>query len=322
MPEFSEFQSGWGSLIGLGFVCLIVGGILITGLSAIEKFAKLLMPLLLLTILGLAAYGLVLGDTGAAINFLFSFSPSDLANPGLWAAAVGQAFYSLAIGQGYLITYGSYMPRGIHMVRAVGFVAIFNVGVALLAGLMIFTLVFEQGLDLAAGSALAFEVMPEAFRAMPAGTLVAALFFWLFFLAALSSAIAGAKVVTVPISEHFPVSANSAVVVGVGLVAILGVPSALSYAAPQWSIAGQPVLDVIDKFAGSGAVIATAVGGAAIAGWALTVRRWEGVMERTPARLTSVLVFIARWVCLPVGAISGGARSSAARYKIPQRCLR
>lgn len=303
VPAFDDFTSGWGSLWSLGAITVLVGLVLIGGLSGIERFTKILMPVLVATVLGLAVYAMANGSAGRAASFLFTPDMAALKNPQLWAAAFGQAFYSLTIGQGYLITYGSYLPRGVHVVRSIGIVAAVNMSVAILAGLMIFPLVFRFDLDPAAGSDLAFKVLPEAFGQMTGGGWIAPLFFGLFFLAAFSSCIAGAKVVVAALADRWGMSQRRATLIGLALILALGVPSALSYAAPGWTLMGQPVLDAVDSLAGSGAVLASGLIGAAILAWTLSRGRWQTVMEKTPESVSGAVVRIGRWVPVPVAAI-------------------
>ncbi|WP_052000097.1 sodium-dependent transporter [Caenispirillum salinarum] len=302
-PDFSTFTQGYGSLWFLLAVTAGVGVVLAAGLAGIERFTKVLVPILVATVLGLAVYGLSNGTAGETVSFLFRPDMGHLGRLDIWAAAFGQAFYSLTIGQGYLITYGSYLPRGVRVVRSVGAIAGINVMVALLAGLMIFPLVFRFDLDPAAGSDLAFKVLPQAFDQMSAGAWVAPLFFGLFFFAAFSSCIAGAKVVVAALSDRWGLGNRSAVGLGMAAIAVLGVPSALSYAAPGWQVRGQPVLDAVDSIAGSGVVVVSGLVGAALLAWTLSGKRWATVMERTPPKVSRAAVTIGRWAPLPVGLL-------------------
>lgn len=303
VPSFDTFAAGWGSVWALGAICVMVGVVLALGLSGIERFAKVLMPVLVLTVLGLAVYAMIVGDRGRAISFLFGLEPAALARPEVWAAAFGQAFYSLAIGQGYLITYGSYLPREVRVARSIAIVAAVNVTVALLAGFMIFPLVFGYDLSPAAGSDLAFEVLPQAFGRMTAGGVVAALFFCLFFLAAFSSCIAGAKVVAAALRDGLSFGNRASVLATIAAIGILGLPSALSYAAPGWTIAGTPVLDAVDQVAGSGAVLASGLIGAAILAWRLSRQRWQTVMGGSRPAVVRFITAVGRWAPVPVAGV-------------------
>ena len=226
------------------------------------------MPLLVVSILALAVAGLSNGEAGEALSFLFSPELDQLGNSALWRAAFGQAFFSMTIGQGYLITYGSYLPARINLPRSVLGIAALNSGVAILAGLAIFPLVFAAGADPAAGSELAFVTLPTAFESVRTAIPLEVIFFWLLFLAALSSCIGGAKVVIAALREQWPgLGSQSATLSGVGLIVALGLPSALSYAKPGWTLNGQPLLDLIDRSVGSNGTIVLAIGTSLILGW-------------------------------------------------------
>lgn len=301
-PAFDAFTAGYRSvwyLLGVGGLVTVV---LLFGLSGIERFARVMMPLLVVVVAGLAVFGLANGGAGQALAFLFSPTLDRLAAPEVWRAAVGQAFYSLAIGQGYLITYGSYLPPRIHVARSVLSVAAINSAVAILAGLAIFPLVFAAGLDPGAGSELAFVTLPKAFEAMGAAAVLAPVFFWLFFLAAFSSCLGGAKVVTAALRETLPrLRARGAVLLGLAAITLLGLPSALSYAAPAWTLGGRPVLDAIDRTVGTNGVLAATLATALVLSWSLSGARWSRQLGARRPALTRLIVWLARLT--PLGLI-------------------
>lgn len=288
-PAFAEFSAGYASLWWLGVTGAIVAAILAFGLSGIERAAQLLMPVLLLALLGLAAYALQHGATHQALAFLFSPDVARMRDPAVWQSAFGQAFFSMTIGQGYLITYGSYLPLRVNVPRSVASVAAINSGVAILAGVAIFPLVFAAGLDPGAGSQLAFETLPRAFEQMGGEAILAPVFFWLLFLAALSSCLGGAKVVTAALREQGRgLSSVSAVLIGVAAIVVLGVPSALSYTVLDWTIGERKVLDAIDRTVGSTGTILAAIASSLILGWRFSpaqLCRQFGLRQRMATRL-------------------------------------
>lgn len=303
-PAFDAFTSGYASVWYLLAVGGLVAGVLLFGLSGIERFARVMMPLLVAAVLGLAVFGLTNGGAGAALAFLFSPDLGQLAHPAVWRDAFGQAFYSLTIGQGYLITYGSYLPPRIHVARSVASIAAINSTVAILAGLAIFPLVFAAGLDPGAGSELAFTTLPEAFRAIGAEGILAPLFFWLFFLAAFSSCLGGAKVVTAALREKLRAwGPRASILAGLGMITLLGLPSALSYAAPGWTLGGRPVLDFMDRMLGTNAVLAAALASALALGWVLAKDRWHRQFGQRHPSLTTAFVWLARLAPLGLGAL-------------------
>jgi NSS family neurotransmitter:Na+ symporter len=180
----------------------------LTGLTAaaglhagLERALRWLTPGLFIILLLLLAYAVVAGDFGAGLRFMFVPDFSRL-TPSTVLAAVGQAFFSLGIGLGVLFTLGAYMDRSSSVVRAGIVVALADVGVALLAGLAIFPLVFASGLSPAEGPGLIFATLPVAFARMPGGLLVGPLFFALMAIAAFTSAITILETVIATLEDY------------------------------------------------------------------------------------------------------------------------
>lgn len=275
LPTFDEFSGGFVPVWLFLVTGILVGGVLIGGLAAVERVATFLMPALLVGIVLLVGVGLASEGRGQAASFLLDADYGRLANPGLWVAALGQAFYGMAIGQGYLMTYGSHLPNNIKLARASTVVAITDVSVALLAGWMIFPFVFAHGLQPDTGSNLAFSTLPVAFNQMAFGGILAAVFFPLLFVAAFSSSIAGTKVITTTVRDELALDQTRAVAITITGLLVLGLPSALSYSAVDLSVMGQPVLDVIDRLGATRLLIVFGVVGGTLVGWALPLRGQE-----------------------------------------------
>lgn len=160
----------------------------------IEWGNKIMMPALFLMLCFLLVYALT--TEGAAEGIAFLLTPNwDKINPEAVLAALGQAFFSLSVGLGMLITYGSYLQRDSKLPRSTLFVAASDTGIALLAGFVIFPLVFTFQLEPSDGPALIFKTLPTVFSQLPFGQFLAVLFFLLLTFAALSSAMAGLEVV-------------------------------------------------------------------------------------------------------------------------------
>lgn len=156
--------------------------------SGLEKAVVYLMPLLFLILLVLVGYSMATGEFSAAVTYLFEPDFSKV-NGGTVLAAVGQAFFSLSLTVGTMLAYGSYLPKNINIPKSAGIIAASDTGVALIAGLAIFPLVFAYGLDPAFGPALIFETLPIAFGTMPGGQIFGSLFFVLLAIAAVTSSI-------------------------------------------------------------------------------------------------------------------------------------
>lgn len=275
---FSEYSEGYNSLWYFLIVTVLAAIILARDVKAIEVFSKMLMPVLLLVMIGLMLFASTTPGWEQTKSFFFDVDWGRLADGRLWAFAFGQAFYTLAIGQGYLVTYGSFIPRKTHVPRACLVVAGTETSVALLAGWMIFPFVFSLGMEPAEGSQLAFVTMPQVFEDMRGGYWVGILFFGLFFTAAFSSSLAGLKVMIAAVAEEFNLSNVKAVTLVCIAMLVLGTASALSFTPLEWTIAGEPVLGVIDRVAGGNVIIFSGVLGAALFCWFIPPKRIRTVL--------------------------------------------
>ena len=225
--------------------------------SGIEKAATYLMPAFFVLLIGLVLYGALEGDIGEAAAFLFTPDWSKL-TPEVMNSALGQALFSLSLGVAGLITYGSYIKEKSNLGGTAAMIAIADTSVALLAGLMIFPIVFAVGLDPAAGPTLVFQTLPFAFQTMPGGALFGFLFFLLILVAAITSSISLLEVPTAwGIGELGWSRAKSALVFGFGAF-LIGIFCLLGYnvfadVRPLgfWSLfAETDILDTIDGFTG------------------------------------------------------------------------
>lgn len=275
---FDEFSAGYNSLWYFIAVSVLAGMVLMRGIGGIELLSKLMMPVLLLVIIGLVVAASQTDGWQPSKEFFLTVEWGRLADGRLWAFAFGQAFYTLAIGQGYLITYGSFIPRKTHVPRACLIVAGTETSVALLAGWMIFPFVFSFGMAPNEGSQLAFMTLPRVFGEMSGGAFLALLFFGLFFLAAFSSTLAGLKVVIAAVAEEFRLGDTVAVLLVIGMMLLLGSASALSFTPMEWNIGGEPVLDVLDRVAGGNVIIFSGVVGAALFCWFIPPHRIRTVL--------------------------------------------
>ena len=164
-------------------VAVVVGSGIRKG---IERASKFMMPALLLLMLCLGAYANIVGDAARAWSFLFRPDFSSLTADGV-LVALGQSLFSISVGTGALLAYGAYLPRNVSIPRAAWAIGLADTGAALLAGLVIFPIVFASGLDAAEGPGLIFVTLPLAFSEMPGGQFFAPLFFLLVFFAAFTS---------------------------------------------------------------------------------------------------------------------------------------
>lgn len=157
--------------------------------SGIERVVTILMPMFFIMLTGVSIYALTTGASGQAVTYLFAPRFSEL-TPVVVLAALGQAFFSIGVGASLMITYGSFLNKKENIASSAGIVAGTDTLVAIVAGLMIFPIVFANSLDPAAGMGLIFSALPRVFASMPAGSIIGGLFFLLAFVAALTSSIA------------------------------------------------------------------------------------------------------------------------------------
>jgi neurotransmitter:Na+ symporter, NSS family len=164
-------------------------GVVARGVNAgLEQANKILMPSLFAILLVLLGYSMSVGDFQAALHFMFTPDFSKV-TPGAVLSALGHAFFSLSLGMGAVMVYGSYLQRHVSIARTSIYIALADTLVGLLVGIAIFALVFANHLEPGAGPGLIFQTLPIAFGRMPMGTWMAVLFFILVAFAAWTSAI-------------------------------------------------------------------------------------------------------------------------------------
>ncbi|MBL4715241.1 MAG: sodium-dependent transporter, partial [Bacteroidia bacterium] len=171
--DFGEFAANGSYTIGLMSVFLLMTiGIILGGVKGgIEKASKIMMPILLLLIILLIIRTLTLDGAMAGVKYYLIPDLSKI-NGKVVLQALGQAFFSMSVGWGLMVTYGSYVPKNQNLVSSGVWIAFIDTLVALLGGLLIFPAVFAFGKDPAGGVALVFQVLPEVFEQMPMGSIV------------------------------------------------------------------------------------------------------------------------------------------------------
>ena len=212
-----------------GLFMLLTAGIVAKGVAeGIERAVKILMPTLFILIVCLVIYSAFVGDFSGALSYLFSFDASKI-NETVILEAIGQAFFSIGIAMGLMMIYGAYVPKNFSLVRSSYIICAVDTLVALLAGLMIFPLVFAHGLTADQGPGLIFVTLPIAFGGMPAGTIVATLFFLLLAFAALSSSISILEPAVSWVRSRFNLSRVRAVALTATAAFVLGLLSVISF---------------------------------------------------------------------------------------------
>lgn len=224
-----------GLMIGLTLIFLVLTAIIVRGgiSGGIEKATKILMPLLFLMLIVMAVRSITLPGADEGLAYLFTFDFSKVTVP-VVVAALGQALFSLSLGMGAMITYGSYFPEKENLPQAGIIVAIFDTSIALLAGLIIFPALFSAGVDPNGGPGLVFVVLPTVFSQLPAGQLFAIGFYALLAIAALTSTISLLEVVVSYFVDEKGWSRNKAAVILTAGCFVFALPSALSQGASDF----------------------------------------------------------------------------------------
>jgi neurotransmitter:Na+ symporter, NSS family len=288
LVTFDAFTRGNASLVLLALVGAGVLAVLVRGVGAIERAGLVVVPLLVAIVVGLAVYGQTLDGAAESRAFYLGVSGDHLADPATWRAAAGQAFYSLGVGQGVLVAYGSFVPAGTDLVRSTTVVAVTNSLVSIVAGLMVFAVVFTFGISPSAGSELSFTAFPQVFAEVPGGALLAVAFFVLLLLAGFTSCLGASIVIMSTVRDELRLRARAAAAVTVALVVALGVPSALSFTGTGLTVGGQPFLDRVDQVSGAGAIVVLGFVGAAVLARSLPRRELIAAFGTRTVRLGPV----------------------------------
>jgi len=216
----------------LGFLALFMSITMIIVFAGvqkgIERGSKILMPLLLVILLILMFIGISLDGSEKGLSFLFEPDWANVTGESV-LIALGHAFFTLSLGMGAMMTYGSYMSKKDSVPVAALQIVFLDTVIAIIAGVCIFTVVFATGQNPAAGPGLIFQTLPIVFAQMPGGYLFSILFFLLLTIAALTSAISLLEVVVAYFVDERGWKRHRAVIAFGTIIFLLGVPCALSY---------------------------------------------------------------------------------------------
>ena len=229
--EFFDLKNS-NALWVLGYHTLFLSMVVIILLSGVraglEKASKFLMPILILILLILVVQGLILPDANKGVSFLFQPDWSKI-NGQTILLALGHAFFTLSLGMGAMMTYGSYLSDNDDVVNASYLVAFLDTVIAVFAGLAIFTVVFSSGYDPTAGPGLVFHVLPPLLSDLVGGYVFALLFFLLLSIAAVTSGISILEVSVAYLVDEQKFSRKKAVLIMASLVYLAAIPCALSF---------------------------------------------------------------------------------------------
>lgn len=241
-----HISSAWAPILWHALFMAITLGIIAAGVvKGISRSVRILMPALFVLLIILVLRSVTLPGAGAGIAFYLRPNFSDLTWQSI-LGAVGQAFFTLSLGMGCMITYGSYLSDKDNISDNSAWIVGLDTAVAIIAGFAIFPAVFALGFDPGAGAGLAFITLPAVFAELPAGVLFGAIFFLLLSVAALTSAISLLEVVVAwLIDEYNWTRTKASVIIGL-LIFLLGIPASLSLGAASINLAGMPLFDFLD----------------------------------------------------------------------------
>lgn len=309
---FNAFVSDpWQPILYLAIFMLLTHLVVARGIQhGIERYSKLMMPLLLAIIVLLVAFSLTMPGAKDGIRFLLQPDLSKV-TPDVVLGAMGQAFFSLSVGLGCLVTYASYFSKETRLVKSAMNVCIIDTMVAVLSGFIIFPTVFSVGISPDAGPGLVFITLPNvfllSFSEMPViGYAFALLFYVLLLLAALTSSISMHEICTAFISEHFSKSRRKAAAIVTVICLVLGGFCSLSFG--PWKEVTFCDKGIFDLFDYTVTKFLMPLGGLLITlfvGWYLDRKLVEQQLTNDGSisvRTMKPLLFLIRWVA-PFGIL-------------------
>jgi NSS family neurotransmitter:Na+ symporter len=311
--DFAVFVQTPMYVIPLTFVFILATILIVLGgvSGGIEKAAKFLMPILFIIIIFIAGRSVTLEGAQAGIEY-YLYPDFSKINGTVILQALGQAFFSMSVGWGLMITFGSYLQKDANIVQSGGWIAGMDTAVALLGGLMVFPALFAllPGKDPAAGPALVFDVLPKVFDAMPGGNLIGGLFFILLMVAALTSTISMLEVPVAYLIDDRKWNRKRATwTVGIAAM-ILSIPSALSsiegnfFAEIQFTFLSNELtgfFGAMDFIFGTFAVIVICLMLALYTGWGQKISDYaDELAQGSPGfkgPYRKAWMFFIKWVC-------------------------
>ena len=299
--DFTNFHNmGWRNVMWQAIFIFLTGFVVFKGVqNGIERYAKILMPLLLVILVVLGIRSVTLPGANEGLSFLFTpdFSKID---GNVLISALGQGFFSLSLGMGALITYGSYIKKKDNLTSTAFSVVLADTLIALLAGLVIFPAAFSFGIRPTAGMGLVFNTIPMIFNQMTGGYIFCIIFFVLLAIAALTSTISLLEVVVAYLSEELHINRKWSTVWASAATLFIGSFASLSLMEnTPFTIGGRTVFDLMDFVSSN---ILLPLGGVLIVifvGWRLGKAKFfeevtnEGTIK---ASLKKIIFFIIRYL--------------------------
>ncbi len=248
--------------------------------KGIEFANNILMPLFAVILLGLIIFSLNLPNAHEGLVYMFKPDFSKV-NPHMFLAALGQALFTLSIGMGALLTYGSYIKEDKSILKSTYTIIFSDTLFALMAGIMIFPAIFSFGLEPNSGAGLVFITIPQIFAQIPYGNIVSAAFFILLFAAAITS---GISIIEVPIAsmvERMKMPRIKACTILFIIIALIAIPATLSFGVLEnFKICGKTIFDFLDFTTSSILMPLNALILCLVAGWFLKIKGSQFIQNK------------------------------------------
>ena len=270
--------------------------------KGLEGAVRTMMPALVLLLLILVGYGMTTGHFGEAMAFMFRPDWSAVTG-GVVLAAMGQAFFTLSLGMGIMMAYGSYLGEEVSLLGTARTVIVLDTIIALLAGMAIFPIVFANGMSPSEGPGLIFVNLPVAFGNIAGGTLLGLMFFLLLTFAALTSAISLLEPTVELVEERTPLSRVGATIISGVAVWVLGIAALLSF--NIWDdvlFFGLNIFDLLDTFTSKIMLPLTGLGAIIFVAWCLDRNSVTQELGLTGGK-EQLWNLVARYVA-PIGVIA------------------
>lgn len=299
---FNAFtQNPWKPLLYTVVFTLLTHGVIALGVQkGIERSARIMMPLLLLILVVLAVHSILLPGGTEGVKFLFAPDFSKV-TPSTVLVALGQAFFSLSIGIGTMVTYASYFKPDTNLRHTALNVTILDTLVAVLAGVVIFPAVFSVGIEPSSGPSLVFITLPGIFNSMPLSMVWSSVFFLLLVVAALTSTISLHEVITAYLHEEWHMSRRAAAWSTTGACMALAAVASLSLGVLKgWNIFGLTIFDSLDYLTANILLPAGGFFTCIFVGWRLDRKILKAEISNNGTlkfRIYGVFIFLMRYVC-------------------------
>jgi NSS family neurotransmitter:Na+ symporter len=279
----------------LGLSALIV----VAGIkNGIEKYSKILMPVLFFLVMLLAIRSVTLEGSAAGVKFLFYPDFSKITGATL-IAALGQAFFSLSLGMGCIITYGSYVKKNENLFKVSLMTVAADTGFAILAGLAVMPAVFAFGISPGQGPSLVFITLPQIFGQLPFGNIISTAFFIILLIAAITSSISLLEVIVAYFTEELKLTRKAGVLIAFAIIGVFGTLSSLSNGVlSDVTIFGKTFFDLFDYTSSN---ILLPVGGLLVVlfvGWRM--KKADVLDELTNGGSIAIKGFILKWVMFTI----------------------